>query len=152
MSWPYNRWNFIFIFQVQKSKLHPTLFRCLPKFCSLMLFLKKSQFNDLLSCVQQKEPSLVFVSSERLGRKYVLYSQCLELVVFAFVYCVSHSVQMSLSVTALEKHLCLQSWPPGRLGSVQVGRNGYWLSSIGKQNKFTELLLISLKVLSHTLQ
>lgn len=115
-------------------------------------FLKKNQFNDLLSCVQQKESSLVFVSSERLGRKYVLYSQCFELVVFAFVYCVSHSGQMSLSITALEKHLCPQSWPPGRLGSVQVGGNGYWLSSIGKQNKFTELLLISLKVLSHTLQ
>lgn len=115
-------------------------------------FFKKNQFNDLLSCVQQKESSLVFVSSERLGRKYVLYSQCFELVVFAFVYCVSHSGQMSLSITALEKHLCPQSWPPGRLGSVQVGGNGYWLSSIGKQNKFTELLLISLKVLSHTLQ
>ena len=118
----------------------------------LNVALKKNQFNDLLSCVQQKESSLVFVSSERLGRKYVLYSQCFELVVFAFVYCVFHSVQMSLSITALEKHLCPQSWPPGRLGSMQVGRNGYWLSSIGKQSKFTELLLISLKVLSHTLQ
>lgn len=61
---------------------------------------QKNQFSDLVSCVQQKESSLVFVRSERLGRKYVLYSQCLELVVFAFVYCVSHSVRMFLSITS----------------------------------------------------
>lgn len=42
--------------------------------------------------MQQKESSLVFVRSERLGRKYVLCSQCLELVVFTFVYCAFHSV------------------------------------------------------------
>lgn len=47
---------------------------------------------------------------------------------------------------ALEKQLCPQSWPPGRLGPLQVGRNGAWLLSTGKQSKFTELLLISLKV------
>lgn len=86
--------------------------------------------------MQQKASSLVFVRSERLGRKYVLYSQSFELVVFAFVYCVSHSAQMSLSITALEKHLCPQGWPPGRLGSLRVWRNGYWLSSIGKQQVY----------------
>lgn len=110
--------------------------------------LKKNSFNDLVSCIRQKESRLVFVRSERLGRKDVLYRQCFESVVFAFVYCVSHAARTSLSVTALQEHLCPQDGPPGRLGSLQVWRNGYWLLSIGKQNKFTELLLISLKVLS----
>lgn len=148
-DWPYICCNFIIIFlQVQKSNLILLYLDDLPKSCSLMLIIFLISFNDLVSCMQQKASSLVFVRSERLGRKYVLYSQSFELVVFAFIYSVSHSAQMSLSITALEKHLCPQGWPPGRLGSLRVWRNGYWLSSIGKQNKFTELLLISLKVLA----
>lgn len=71
------------------------------QFCSLLLIEKKKiSFHDLAPCAQQKGPSALFGRSERLGRKYVLYSPCLQRVIFAFVHCVSHSVRMFLSTTS----------------------------------------------------
>lgn len=71
----------------------------------------------------KKESSLVFVRSERLGRKYVLYSQCFELVVFCFcLLCFSFSPNVPI----------YNSFGEAPLSSGLASRKAWILASLEK--------------------
>lgn len=61
-------------------------------------------------------------------------SQCVEPAFSLLLTVLLIQSEGSLPVTALEKHLCPQSWPAERLSVLWVWRNGGWLTSAGKRS------------------